>query len=279
MPPTFSFAPRRRKASALGGRFGRRHANAAAVASPPFSTVHPEPARRIVEDQVIRRVQHHAVGSRYEDLEFRNCTFESCNLGQTGPDPGDRSYVRNVRLIRCTFRHAAIGPVVLEDVVVDRPLLRYGSVQPFLRALAFNRVILRGPVNALVFVVPAEYDLANHKRGDAFRKWNARFYETVEWAIDISEASFSTIEFRPGIPARLIRRDPTTQVVIRRDPALAVDWSDNRLPDPSWNIGIEDFLKSGYADHVLIAARRSPRFDAQLATIARLREMGVADPD
>jgi hypothetical protein len=251
----------------------------APVASKPYDEGHPEPDRRIFQSQSFTQVRDVAPRQRYEDLEFRACTFEDCSVGQTGPDPHQRSFIRNVQFIRCTFKPNAIGPVVLEDVVIERPLLRHGRAMPFVLGVALNRVTIRGFVNALWFLIPDDVSLMDHDRGAAMRRWNADFYSTVDWALDISDAEFATFDFRPGIPARLIRRDPATQVIIRRDAALEHDWASLRLPDSAWNVGMERFLESGHPDHVFVAEKRNRRFAAQSESIAMLRALGVALPD
>ena len=38
-------------------------------------------------------------------------------------------------------------------------------------------------------------------------------------------------------------------------------------------------LDSHYADHVLVAAKRSPQFKEEVAGLHRLRKAGVAEPD
>lgn len=109
---------------------------------------------------------------------------------------------------------------------------------------------------------------------------NQRPYETVDWAMDISEARFTGIEMsRCDIPARLIRRDPATQVVVTRESVSNGDWATASTDSGGWQIAIEDFLASGVPDTVLVACKRGRFFKGQLAAIKRLRDMEVALPD
>ena len=54
----------------------------------------------------------------FENFVFNNCTFDNCTLCLTKA-PEFRSTVRNVRLANCVSFNSSIGPVVLEDVMVD----------------------------------------------------------------------------------------------------------------------------------------------------------------
>ena len=105
---------------------------------------------------------------------------------------------------------------------------------------------------------------------------NRRYYEDVDWAIDISEAQFTSVEFASGISASLIRRDPSTQVVLRRSAVVDGRWKD-RVADSLARIWIEDLLRSGFDDTVLVAAKRGPKFAEVMAVITKLREAGLVE--
>jgi hypothetical protein len=55
------------------------------------------------------------------------------------------------------------------------------------------------------------------ERIQRFRAANGAFYENVDWALDISKAEFESCRIFCELPVRLIRRDPETQVVVRRE--------------------------------------------------------------
>ena len=103
------------------------------------------------------------------------------------------------------------------------------------------------------------------------------FYETVDWALDISEARLTRCDIS-GVPGHLVRRDPATQILITRERALAAQWTAVAPQTPEY-YGIERLLESPMDSTVLVACPRDKDFDRTLATFARLREAGIAEPD
>ena len=143
-------------------------------------------------------------------------------------------------------------PVLYSDVLMDhfRHPRNYGSLEaPDVSSEAFNPLC-----------------------GDRIR---------IELKLDnetISEARFKDCDIR-GIPARLIRRDPETQVVIRRENAMTGKWRGLDLSGTHWSVAIEWFLKSGDQDCVLAAPRRASNFTKLLDGLRKLRDIGVAEAD
>lgn len=83
-----------------------------------------------------------------------------------------------------------------------------------------------------------------------------------------------------GIPARLIRRDPETQAVVTRQAALSGEWRELEwVQETVLGLGIQQMLKRGDDDTVLVAERRARDFKQLLAGIQELRAAGVAEPD
>ena len=103
---------------------------------------------------------------------------------------------------------------------------------------------------------------------------NRRFYQNVDWALDISEAHFTGVEFSSGIPADLVRRDPETQVILRRSSVVDGRWRD-QIKNSLAVIWIEDFMKAGFDDTILVAGRRNRLFANEMAAIDSLRDAGL----
>jgi len=120
--------------------------------------------------------------------------------------------------------------------------------------------------------------MAKPKEQAAFDEANARYYEAADWALDISEARFVECDIR-RVPARLIRRDPETQVVVTREKALLGEWKKLDLSKTYWGGWIDLFLKDGDPDVVLVAPNRHPKFIDWLDGLKMLRDAGVAEPD
>jgi hypothetical protein len=182
-----------------------------------------------------------------------------------------------VRLIRCNANGCDIGPAVFRNVSVDSLatndlLIVWGAL--------FERVTLSGELGKLkinTFVHHVDRSEATQLPFDRFRK---EFYASVDWALDISRARFKEFDLR-GIPAHLIRRDPESQVVVRRERALDLEWHERVSKwNTLWPFMIKLFLRDGDADTVLVAplAAEKKKRDALLAGLKELRAIGVADP-
>ncbi len=108
---------------------------------------------------------------------------------------------------------------------------------------------------------------------------NAAYYESVDWALDISRAESVELQLR-GIPAELIRRDPETQVVVTRKAAMAGEWRELKsVQDSVYCFSLDRMLKQGAEDIVLVADKRARDFKQSYAAIHDLRAAGIAQPD
>ena len=112
----------------------------------------------------------------------------------------------------------------------------------------------------------------------AFDKANEEYYSTVDWALDIREAEAEEIDIR-RIPARLIRRDPESQVVITRAKAMEGKWRQLNLEKTHWAGSMELFLEWGDWDWVLVAGKRDRNYRRLVDGLKALRDAGVAEPD
>jgi hypothetical protein len=217
-------------------------------------------------------------GRLFEDVEFHDCSFSSCSVSMTYY-PEKRSRVRNVVLKNCSASGCFIGPAIIENSIVEgldisKRLITTGAV--------FKCVVLKGPIGRLIIgqvIPPTEiYEENRQKIVGWFEQANAEYYKTVDWALDISEAEFSDFNVR-GIPSRLIRRDPFTQVVVKRDKVMDGRWKTVDLSGTWWHVGLEMLEKSNWEDHTLVAPKRHPQFSQALRGLYRLREAGIAEPD
>lgn len=214
-------------------------------------------------------------GNVYEDLHFRKCTFISSSVSITY-DPANRTTVRNVTLERCRVVGSSLRCAVVEDVLVDG--LQTSDLHQAWGAL-FKHVTLRGKIGRLMVTPLVGPRHRNTPEQAAFDEQREAYYETIDWALDISEAEAVELELA-GIPARLIRRDPETQAVVTRQAALSGEWRElERVQKTVLGLGIQQMLKHGDDDTVLVAERRARDFKQLLAGIQELRAAGVAEPD
>jgi hypothetical protein len=214
-------------------------------------------------------------GNVYEDLYFKKCTFISSSISITY-DPANRTTVRNVTLERCRVVGSALDCAVVEDVLVDG--LQTSDLHQAWGAL-FKHVTLRGKIGRLMVTTLVSPRHRNTPVQAAFDEQREAYYETIDWALDISEAEAVELQLS-GIPARLIRRDPETQAVVTRQAALRGEWRElQRVQETALGLGIQRMLKRGDDDIVLVAERRARDFKQVLAGIEELRAAGVAEPD
>jgi len=226
-----------------------------------------------------RVIQHQAFEALYDrgrnvysDLEFRHCSFVSCRLSVTR-SPDERSVVRNVKVVNCEVTGCAIETAVIEDCTVDglkthNLLACWGAV--------FKHVVLKGRIGKIMINPAIATGTATPQEQQAFDEANNAYYASVDWALDIAEGEFAEADIR-GIPSRLIRRDPATQVVVTRQKALEGRWRSIDLSGTWWATSIQLFLnKPGDDDLVLVAPKGHRRFRHLLEGLMRLRDAGVA---
>jgi hypothetical protein len=210
----------------------------------------------------------------FQDLEFRKCRFVSCSISIT-ENPKRRSTVKAVKLIQCEEIGCALETVIAEDVILDG--LKTSDLFQCWGAV-FKHVVLKGNVGRVMISPIIAAGMAKPKDQSTFDEANTRYYESVDWALDISEARFYECDIR-RVPARLIRRDPETQVVVTREKALLGNWKDLDLSKTYWKGWIEHFLRDGDSDVVLVAPKRHPKYQDWLEGLKMLRDAGVAEPD
>lgn len=211
----------------------------------------------------------------YCDLEFVKCRFESCGLSITR-SPIRRSTVRNVHLTNCEQRGSTVKAAILEDVVIEN-FKTNGLFQTW--GAVFKHVVLRGKIGRIMVSPLVAPGSATPEQQRAFDAANAEYYERVDWALDISGAQFEGECDLRRVPAHLVRRDPETQVVIKREKAMRGEWRSLDLSKTFWPSAIEGFLQEGDNDIVFVAGKRDRKFLDLLGGLKKLRDAGVAEPD
>lgn len=230
-------------------------------------------------DRVFYGLDERGDKSRFEDMSFERCIFDDCVFSLT-KDISRIAVVRRVSLTNCAMLRCQTGPAILSEVMVsglktDDLLILWS---PF-----FDRVTLSGEIGKLKVNLSAG-SMIKEERQRPFDDFRASFYKGMEWALDISQARFKEFDIR-GVPGRLIRRDPESQILIKRERALEIakpGWE--RLLDPSntlWPFCIRMFLKNGDEDTVLVAPLGAPKGkrDKLLKGLQELRTLGLAEPD
>jgi hypothetical protein len=229
------------------------------------------------ENQTLERFYDRGSARVFQDLEFVRCNFYSSSIS-IASDPHLRSIVRHVRIQDCMVAASAIDNPIVEDVEVDGLLT--GNSGNFLFQIfgaVFKHVVLKGKIGEIMF---SEYAVPSgtKRQHEAFLAANAEYYRTVDWALDISEGEFSECDLR-SVPAKLVRRDPETQVVVTRQSVLRGEWRDLDLSETYWPAAFQMFELGGRDDIVLVAPKRHRRFRQLLKGLHLLRKAGIALAD
>ncbi len=233
---------------------------------------------RLFEKQEFESVYDQDSGALFEDYEFRRCRFVSCVLSITR-DVARRSTMRRIRIVDGEEWGCSLECAVVEDAVIDG--LKTSDLFQTWGAV-FRHVTLRGKIDRIMLspiLAPRADGFAPEVQQRALDEANRRFYEEVDWALDIREAEFREADLR-GVPGHLVRRDPETQVLVKREEAMRGSWRKVDLTGTYWDVTLDLFARKGrWTETVLVAPKRARNFEVLLKGLHRLREAGVAEPD
>jgi hypothetical protein len=208
----------------------------------------------------------------FDGYRFTRCEFDAIDLSNARR-PELRSTIRNCHLQRCIVRqNCSINTAIVEDCVVDGLETR-GPVD--IHGAVFKHVVLKGKIGHLILAPP--YGLSE-SNPSPFLAANAEYYRGVDWALDLTQCEVKELQLS-GVPGRLIRRDPTTQILVTRERALAVDWRSLPLGGSPYAVSLNHLTRYGDDSRVLIAPHRDRSFQACIQAQKVLRDAGVAEPD
>ncbi len=203
----------------------------------------------------------------YSGADFYGSTFTRCDVGQF-EDPEYSLVVRDFKISRCKIVDCSLQGVyfdkgVVEDVSISRGEVIYGCV--------FDQVKLKGRVGALLVTVPH----FSQKNRDSMIDGIISRYESIEWALDISEAQFVDVDLF-GIPGDLIRHDGNTQVLIKRDLVESFYLNQPKKDVPIFaDVWMSRFEVSPFDHIICVAPRRSKRFSEYMRSIEWMHNKGL----
>lgn len=163
---------------------------------------------------------------------------------------------------------AAIG-VRFEDVTVT------GCPTPadpvYLDGCLFRHVVLRGRLGSWLFrEMPKAIPDGRRK---AFAEAEQQFYAEGEYALDITEAVFESASMF-SLPGDLVRRDPETQFLVRKERVAGADLSTLPRSAQRW---LKRVARSPFDSTVLVVGRDEPDFKESLASHRQLVDLGIAE--
>ncbi|MBI9047323.1 MAG: hypothetical protein JEZ06_22740 [Anaerolineaceae bacterium] len=217
----------------------------------------------------------------FSNHNFKNCHFQGAVIGfyRVGISGSlrNRTIIQNIRLIGCKQTGCAINGVILKDILVDG-LETHNLL--IIRSSVLNQVTLKGKIGEIM-ITPNLFLGESKRKNNAFLKANTEYYSSVDWALDISEAQFSfPVDIR-GIPARLVKRDPITQAVVKLNKAKEGKWKKFNFGLAPWSTYLSFLVRSEFEDIILTAPKNSSKleFNDHLDGIKKLRDTGIADID
>jgi hypothetical protein len=189
---------------------------------------------------------------------------------------GGWNRMRDCRAEQCRHENAGLYGAAIERCELDG-LKRAGPSPLFLFACMFDRVRLTGRLTGIK-INPEPDMLASDPAARA--RWVAAtraFYAGVDWALDISEARFSSAPSLEAVPGHLVRRDPSRQVLVRRE---ALAGRDVRSLPRHYAVALEWFVERSPFDSVVLVGSCEPgRRQRDLDGLRHLRDVGIADAD
>jgi len=199
------------------------------------------------------------------DREFDRCVFRSCSAVAEGPL--GRPVLRRIRAVNCRLESCDALGAIFDDCTFDG--LRFNRM-PLVYGCAFRHVVFRGDFGRVLIRGSSVTGKPN-----AIDHANDRFYETVDWALDITEVRSSDLEIH-DVPLHLVRRNPETQAVILRR-RLSFREMKRLGIGPTASQFLASFFPDDPDRKLRIANVRSRNFADQVQAIAQLRAVGLAE--
>lgn len=212
------------------------------------------------------------------DIQLVDCQFQNCWLSASG-DWRRRPRIERAEFVGCRGLSSNLDGAIFRDVSVEG---WSGHNLTILWGALFDRVTLSGALGALKINPMYAPEGWCQDIQDGFDADRTAFYQGVDWALDIRRARFTSFDYR-GVPASLIRRDPTTQPLFLRSTVSQFDW-ETEAKAMQWDLGamISQWMSAAAQEDDLVfavpLAAKKPKRDQMLADIERLRGIGFAEP-
>lgn len=226
----------------------------------------------LVSDREITGI--HLPSSKVEDVHFEKCYFQGCSVGGR-VTPELRTSIRKVSLNDIRIRGCSLKSAIFEDVTING-LNTHGQLL-IIWAAAFSRVTLSGSIGRIMYNSLISGTEKDSKLQHAYDIANQKFYENVEWALDISNAHF-TAEFElRGFPGHLIKRDSETQFLFKREKLSVLEWKALPFQGDIIINSLNMHVQANEESIVLVAPKKNKNFKVYLHDLQLLRKEGFAE--
>ncbi len=215
--------------------------------------------------QTFEQLRSFGTSHTYSEVDLDRVKFIGCVFGQQN-DPDFDFVVRDVTATKCRTTRCRVQGVRFEDITVDG----LATTDQQLGGCLFRHVTLKGKIGPIM-TTPVNRGLPEETKA-AMNAAIVAYYKDVDWALDISEAEFSDADFYM-VPGDLVRRDPETQFLLRRE---VIAEAKRELPlGPQ--IAASRFESTPFESIVAVVSRRSKNFAAELQEFEQLRKAGLAE--
>ena len=220
--------------------------------------------------------------------KFIKCNFDDCVLSfPYNVIPEERTKMIDCVFEDCEFSGRSCSQKkgylknVLFDNIKNLDFLRIGGV-------IFEEVTFKGKFDKWLLSsshisMVINYNSITEEECTVLDEYAQKQYKNIKWALDISEAEFKECDLRSSIPARLIKYNPETQMLIKYDKVLKSDWRNNNKIMSCYGGYAEVFckrvLRHGSDTVVVASVRNKKEFEKDMEAIKILRAEGIAEPD
>ena len=207
---------------------------------------------------------------RVADRDLVGCTLRGALVASD--QPGDWHRVERVSLRKCAQTLITLATTHFADVIVDG-LHRAGRSPAYVWSPVFERVTLKGRLNGLKINPEYQGLRLDAKRQAAWSTALQQAYVSVEWALDVTEAQFTSAPTLEAVPGCKVRFDPSRHALVRRSKLQGLDLAS--LPR---RVALQWFLQRSPFDEVVLLTRDEPTYRQQdRDDLMRLRDLGVAE--
>jgi hypothetical protein len=216
-------------------------------------------------------------GAVLDDFELHRCEIDGCGIYLSRDH--SPSVIQRVMVSRCEL----VSGCSLENTIIEDTTLEHLKVESRatidLRACAFRHVIIRGRLPRLIITMTVDsspYRVVKESAIKAIEDVMTRYYDTVDWALDIREAEFHEELALLSVPGHLVRRDPDRQMSVSREAAMRAPLRSFQFENPHTMPMLERIAGGGSPTAVFVGPARGKRAQGFLRDFAVLREHGIA---
>lgn len=216
-------------------------------------------------------------GIEIKNQDLIGCVFDNCSIG-TQDDLSKISSFKNITMLDCSIFNCMVGPTIFEDIHIRN--LKTGDIAifdlPLLKHVKIEGKIGKLKINEDGFILDKK--LTNKKELFDFKN---KFYEAVDWALDISCAKFLDF-YCLGVPVDLIKINNENQFIARKDNIVKsgiLDNSDFSNENPVVSVMLQFLVDSNENETVLAApmAKAKKQRDVILSGLLELRNQGILE--